>query len=265
MPDLFQQDTALATRPAQTAIAPMSLPQMLQLSLQSALDSGQGLEVVDRILAQVATQRDYEDRDRFNASLLRIQKQLKRIAKRGWNDSTKSWFAKSEDVDAEIQGLMQQEGMSLSFEPELNDQPNMVTIVGILSQGAYFRRYPLPMPCDGQGAKGGGVMTRTHATGSAITYAKRYLKNMIFDLGFKEKDDDGNGASGHKAPVGQLDEKEVIRHTENITNAGDMKELERLYLAARKAAKDAGEFDLGIAFDRRKNDRIAQLRKEGRG
>jgi hypothetical protein len=50
------------------------------------------------------------------------------------------------------------------------------------------------MPSDGKGAKGGGVMSRTHATGAAITYGKRYLKNMIFDLRFDETDDDGNGA-----------------------------------------------------------------------
>jgi predicted hydrocarbon binding protein len=39
-------------------------------------------------------------------------------------------------------------------------------------------------------------MSRTHATGSAITYGKRYLKDMIFNLSFLEKDDDGNAAGG---------------------------------------------------------------------
>ena len=251
------EPTALA-RQETAAIAPMSLPQMLQLSLQSALDSGQGLEVVDRILAQVAAQRDYEDRDRFNASLLRIQQQLKRIPKRGWNDSTKSHFALIEDVDREIQPLLLAEGMSLTFEPEENAQPNMVTIVGILSQGAYSRRYPLPMPCDGQGAKGGGVMTRTHATGSAITYASRYLKTMIFDLGFK-KDDDGNGASGSTPGMdtSALDEWLML-----IREAATRNDLQKNYIAALKVSANVGDTAAAKQIEAAKDKRLAQL--EGR-
>ena len=250
----MSQSIALTTPEQPRAMA------MIQEAFQKALESGgpEALAVADRILEQMAKQRDYEDRDRFNASLLHIQKQLKRIPKRGWNDSTKTHYALVEDVDAEIQGRMQEESMSLSFEPEAHPQPNMVTIVGILSQGAYSKRYPLPMPCDGQGAKGGGVMTRTHATGSAITYAKRYLKNMIFDLGFKEKDDDGNKAGGKQG--GMLDERKQIEMRDNILNAANRGELQRLYLLALSAAEaigDAGSIKLFIAAKDKRMKEIA--------
>jgi hypothetical protein len=56
------------------------------------------------------------------------------------------------------------------------------------------RRYHVDMPADGKGAKGGDVMTKTHATASALTYAKRYLLLQIFALAIGESDDDGNAA-----------------------------------------------------------------------
>ena len=244
---------------------PMAAMEMIQVAFQKALDSGgpEALAVADRILEQMAKQRDYEDRDRFNSSLLRIQKSLKPVVKKGWNDSTKSFFAKTEDVDRAIQALMQQEGMSLSFEPEENSQPNMVTIVGVLSQGAYSCRYPLPIPCDGQGAKGGGVMTKVHATGSAITYGKRYLKNMIFDLQFKQKDDDGNGAAGispEEAGDG-LETGEAADLLSLIEGSGDQTELQTNYFKARDAATKAKDMRAIEAFANAKNKRLGQLNR----
>jgi hypothetical protein len=47
------------------------------------------------------------------------------------------------------------------------------------------------MPTDGKGARGNDVMTKTHATGAAMTYGQRYLFRLIFNLAVGE-DSDGN-------------------------------------------------------------------------
>ena len=231
--------------------------EMIQAAFKSAIDNKQGLEVVDRILEQQKWMIQHQEEETFNLALRRIQDQLKPVQKRGWNDSTKSHFALPQDVDAAIENLMRAERMALSFEPESHPLPNMVRIVGVLSLGAYSRRYPLDMPADGQGAKGGGVMTRTHATGSAITYAKRYIKNMIFNLQFREKDDDGNMAAGGQSGV--LDERTHINHLENIRNAGSVAELKRLYLIAAAEASAIGDKNSTAAFEAAKNKRYKEL------
>ncbi len=243
-------------QPAQMqALAPM---QMIQVAFQKALDSGgaDALAVADRILEQMAKQRDYESRERFNASLLRIQQAMKPIVKRGQGEKPGQKYALIEDIDAALNPLLAQEEMNLSFQPGVSEKPNTIIVTAVLAQGAYERQYPVEMPADGAGPKGGQVMTRTHATGSAMTYAKRYLKNFIFDLQFKQKDDDGNRAGGGRAPI-ELDERTQIEHLENIRNANNGAELQRLYLAAKKWA-DLGE------FERAKNERIKTLRAEGR-
>jgi hypothetical protein len=116
----------------------------------------------------------------------------------------------------------------------------MVLIVGILSLGGYSREYPLEMPADGKGAKGGGVMSRTHATGSAITYGKRYLKNMIFDLRFKEKDDDGNKAGGNS---GEMPDETLQGWLDSMRQASTHEELRKLYGDAYRAAEKLGDRD----------------------
>lgn len=245
-----------------TQLAVMNPSQMIQAALQSAIDNKQGLEVVSSLLEQRKWALQREDEENFNAALRRIQDRLKPIAKKGWNEQTKSRYATAESIDDIIEGQLQQENMALSFEPESHPDPHMICVVGVLSLGAYSRRYPLPMPTDGQGPKGGGVMSRTHATGSAITYAKRYLKNMIFNLRFQEKDDDGNGAGGKQ--LGSVSEHDYIRHIDNISNANNAEELKKSYLSAQSAADATGDTKSTLKFSEAKNKRWNQLKQEGK-
>ena len=244
--------------------APMAPMQMIQVAFQKALEAGgaEALAVADRILEQMAKQRDYEDRDAFNAALRRMQDKIKPIIKDCENNQTHSRYASAEAIDNMIDKLIEDEGMTLSFVPKASDKDNEFIVVGVLSLGAYSKEYPLPIPCDGKGPKGDGVMSRVQAVGSGVTYAKRYIKNMIFNLRFKEKDDDGNRAGG-KQP-GVLDEREHLTHLDNIRNANDAEELRKMYMAAQKAADAIGDTKSTITFADAKNKRYRELQAEGR-
>jgi hypothetical protein len=254
-------DTAIQT----TAPAPLAAGEMIQIAFHKAMDAGgaEALAVANLIIEQMAKQRDYEDRERFNEALRRIQDELKPIAKKGWNNETKSWYATSDSVDDAIEALIRREGMTLTFRPEPSPHPENVLIIGILSLGAYSREYPLDMPADGKGAKGGGVMTRTHATVSAVTYGTRTLKKMIFNLRYKA-DDDGNKAGGSKAGPGSLSEKDNLAALEDIRNAGDGAELQRIYLEAQRAADAVGDTKSTIEFANAKRERFIALKKVGK-
>src|SRR6202030_1307723 len=83
-----------------------------------------------------------------------------------------------------------------TFDTDDAPLPEHVRIICDVSHpDGHSRRYHLDMPVDGKGARGGDVMTKTHAMGSGITYGKRYLLGMIFNLAIV-KDDDGNAAGG---------------------------------------------------------------------
>lgn len=185
-------DTTLAVQQP-SAMETKTPMEMVQVAFEEAIKQGAAAEMVTLILEQQRWLINHNEEEAFNTALARIQKDLQKIPKRGINKETNSKYALAEDIDAELDRHLIREGMTLNFEPGISEKNDEVLIIGVLSLGAYSRRYPLPMPADGKGAKGGGVMSRTHATGSAVTYGKRYLKDMIFNLTFT-KDDDGNAA-----------------------------------------------------------------------
>ena len=229
--------------------------QMIQVAFDAAIKQGSAMEVVNLILEQQKWMIQHSEEEAFNATLKRIQKKLKSIPKRGWNPDTKSKFATSEDIDGEIQSLLDDENMTLSFRPAVAERPDEVLIIGLLSLGAYTREYPLNMPADGKGAKGGGVMSRTHATGAAITYGKRYLKNMIFDLRFDEKDDDGNGAG--------ISNDQGYEWIEKIRAADTPEMTMGVWKAAIDAAKSLEKIDYKAMtiFTEARDERLKELRK----
>lgn len=249
----------------QQAITPMQPMQMIQVAFQKALESGgpEALAVADRILEQMAKQRDYEDRQAFTAALRRIQDRIEPIIKDCENKQTHSRYASADAIDGMLDSLLREEGMTLSYEPRSSTKADEIIIVGILSLGAYSKEYPLPIPIDGKGPKGDGVMSKVHAVGSGVAYGKRYIKNMIFNLRFKEKDDDGNAAGGRAAP-GALNEREEVSHIDNIKNATSSEELQRLYMAAQKAADAVGDTRSTLAFASAKNETYRRLKQEGR-
>src|SRR5665213_2538495 len=138
----MEQLGLMETKQPVQAMSPMA---MIQAAYQSAIEHGAGLEVVNSIAAQAREERDYRDRADFNAALRRIQDKLKPIVRDCENKETHSRYASAESVDEAIERLLSEERLSLSFEPEPHPQPEMVRIVGVLSLGAYSKRYPLDM------------------------------------------------------------------------------------------------------------------------
>lgn len=237
----------------QEEITPM---QMIQVAFDAAIKQGSAMEVVNLILEQQKWMIQHSEEEAFNAALKRIQTKLQKIQKRGYNKETRSWFARSGDVDDAIQSLLDEESMTLSFRPEVSGQPDNVLIVGSLSLGAFTKMYPLDMPADGKGAKGGGVMSRTHATGAAITYGKRYLKNMIFDLRFEETDDDGNGAGG-------ITNDQAIEWIEAIRQTETPEATMGTWKKAIDAAKSQTNIDYRAmtVFTEARDEKLKELRK----
>jgi hypothetical protein len=88
--------------------------------------------------------------------------------------------------------------LSLSFDTGKADEENYVRVLCTVALGRHERSYHIDMPADGKGAKGNDVMTKTHAVGSAVTYGRRYLLLMIFNVAIGENDDDGNALAARR-------------------------------------------------------------------
>jgi hypothetical protein len=112
------------------------------------------------------------------------------------NDQTRSRYASYAALDRTVRPIYTRHGFALSFNTADAALPEQARIVcDVCHAGGHTRRYHIDMPVDGKGARGGDVMTKTHAMGSGISYGMRYLLRMIFNLAI-DQDDDGNAAGG---------------------------------------------------------------------
>src|SRR5690606_32490682 len=102
-------------------------------------------------------------------------------------------YASYAQLDRHLRPIYTKHGFALSFDTEPTDNPEIVRVVCYVShRTGHTRKYHRDMPADGKGAKGGDVMTKTHASGAAQTYGMRYLLKGIFNVAVGEDDNDGN-------------------------------------------------------------------------
>ena len=138
----------------------------------------------------------------FNAALNAAQARMGRIAADATNPQTRSRYATYAALDRVLRPIYIEQGLSLSFDTTDSPVPEHVRVVCHVSHNAgHTRTYHADMPADGKGAKGGDVMTKTHAAGAAMSYGMRYLLKMIFNVAIGEDDRDGNAPPQKAAPT----------------------------------------------------------------
>jgi hypothetical protein len=170
-------------------IAPNPVMQMLA----AAVDKGQDASVKE-LVQILREERDYNAQLEFNQAMNRCQSRMKRISADMENPQTRSRYASYAQLDRTVRPIYTEEGFSLSFSDGDRIDPETLRIVCYLSHSAgHTRILNKDMPVVTVGPQGKAVMTPTHATASAGSYAKRGLLKDIFNLAIGEDDDDGNG------------------------------------------------------------------------
>ena len=129
----------------------------------------------------------------FNLAMSAAQSEMGRVSADAENPQTRSRFASYAKLDRELRPIYTRHGFALSFGEQETTKPDTVRVVCYVThRGGFTRMYHRDMPADGLGAKGGAVMTRTHALGAAQSYGMRYLLKGIFNVAVGEDDRDGN-------------------------------------------------------------------------
>jgi len=187
-----------------TAIKQVSLipaieePQGDSLSLfqRLAVDPNASVEKIERLMALWERGEARKAETAFNAAMSEAQTEMRPISADAENPQTRSRYASYAKLDSKLRPIYTTHGFALSFDTGEPIAPDTIRLLCYVSHTAgHARTYKCDMPADGKGAKGGDVMTKTHATGSAMSYGMRYLLKMIFNVAVGEDDDDGNRAA----------------------------------------------------------------------
>ncbi len=166
-----------------------------------ARDPSVDVDKLERLLQMHERMQMRFSLEQFNAAMSAAQTEMRPVATDANNPQTRSRYASYEALDASVRPIYTRHGFGLSFNTGDCPLPEHVRVLCTVSHRAgHSEPYHIDMPADGKGAKGGDVMTRTHATGAAVSYGMRYLLKMIFNVAVGEGDDDGNGAAAKGKP-----------------------------------------------------------------
>jgi hypothetical protein len=152
------------------------------------------LEMYERISAKNAEVA-------FSAAMKAAQEEFPRIYRNAENTFNKTRYATLEALNKAVVPIYTKHGFSLSFGNAEGPTPDLIRITCRVSHSAgHSRDYQCDVPLDLDGAKGNQNKTRTQAFGSTMSYGRRYLTLLIFNISLTNEDDDGEGA-GRKETI----------------------------------------------------------------
>ena len=235
---------------ASREISPMEL-------IRSAIVQGAGIDTIERLAKLQREMVEYQAKVEFNDGLHRVQQKMTRISADATNPQTKSKYASYAQLDRAVRPIYSGEGFSLSFNTVESPIAEHVRVVCEVSRGGHSKTYQIDMPADGKGAKGGDVMTKTHATGAGVSYGMRYLLKMIFNIAVGEGDNDGNGP-GKGEP--KLSDERYLELLSWIEGAANLDDLQTQFTTAYREAQAANDRPAMTALIAAKDRRKAELK-----
>lgn len=205
-----QSSTALAPQQAQPVARASEAGSIIDMIDRAARDETVNIDKMRELLAMRKEIKAQEAEEAFRDALSLAQGEMTPVIATSKGDKSK--YASYAALDNMLRPIYTRHGFSISFNTEPTTSPDMVRVTCEVGCKGHKQKYQVDMPADGKGAKGNDVMTRTHATGSAMTYGKRYLLGMIFNIAVARDDDGALAGAKHKEAISD-DAAEKMRET----------------------------------------------------
>lgn len=246
-------------------IAPVSEPgDIMGALIRAASDPATDVAKVQTLMTMYEHLEAKKSERAFNDAMSAAQAEMRPVATDMANKQTSSRYASYGALDKAVRPIYTTHGFSLSFDTGDGALPDYVRVLCYVAhRDGFSRTYKTDMPADGKGAKGGDVMTRTHATGSANTYGMRNLLKMIFNIAIGDAwgDDDGNAASDPSAFIDRAELEELsgmaAKGNADLEKLCAYLKIEALAFLPRKRLPDVREI-LNLEIDRYQRNRSKQ-------
>lgn len=188
-----KKHTSLIVKPEQD-IAPVTdeATALIQVIERAARDPSVDIDKMERLLAMKERMDSQRAEAIFNTAMSAAQSEMSQVSADAENPQTNSKYASYSALDKVLRPIYTTHGLSLSFDSDSAIEGWVRIICRISHTGGFSRSHHVDLPADGLGPKGSPVMTKTHATGGAVTYGMRYLLKMIFNVAVGTDDNDGN-------------------------------------------------------------------------
>lgn len=182
---------------------------LLSVIAQAAADPTFDLERLERLFAMQRQVLADEAKVAYQLAMAEAQSEMPRIVRDAKNLHTGSRYARLEAIDAAIRPIYTRHGFSLSFDFD-SAQDSVITVLCTVSHaGGHTQPFKLPGALDAAGAQGKANKTAIQAMGSTVSYLRRYLTCMIFNIALSDDDNDGN-ARANAEPITAEQKSQLI-------------------------------------------------------
>ena len=173
---------------------------IINVIARAASDPNTDVDKLERLLAMQERVMDRQAEQAWIAAMKAAQEECRPIKRNKKNATTNSTYTDLERLSKEADPVIHRHGFTLTFGSGESNLPNHYRVTcDVAHVGGHTKERFLDVPADMTGIKGNQNKTATHGMGSAISYGRRYLKLLIFDIATTD-DDDGNLA-GNSGPI----------------------------------------------------------------
>ncbi len=163
--------------------------------IQMAIDKDLDVSKLERLLdMQKSWQADIALKAYADAMNI-CQQEMPVVVRDKKNESTGSLFARLETVAMAMRPVYTKNGFSLDFtEADSPIEGHRRIVCEVTHVGGHKKQFHLDSKIDDVGAKGTVNKTQVQGLGSMVSYLRRYLTLMIFNVVVSDEDNDGNSA-----------------------------------------------------------------------
>ncbi len=192
MHDVIERET--------TDVAPVTGGSLIDVIARAAADQNTDVDKLERLMGlyqQIEAQRSERE---FSAALAYAQSEMPIVTHDAVNTHTNSRYARLEAISKAANPIITKHGFALSFGTEDCPKQGHYRVTAKLTHnGGHSQTYQADIPADVAGAQGKANKNATQGFGSTMSYGRRYLKCMIFDIATGD-DDDGLTATKAELP-----------------------------------------------------------------
>jgi hypothetical protein len=172
---------------------------MLALIDRYVRDPSVDVEKFERLLAMKRQMEADGAREDYYTAMNLAQAEIQPVARTTENTAIagdkKHFYAKLEEIDAAIRPIYLRHGFTLSTNTVAPLVAGNIRLEVICSRGRHSERFYREAPPDTLGPKGLPNKTVLHGGASSETFLARYIRCGIFNVVFKDLDDDGTGGT----------------------------------------------------------------------
>lgn len=182
------------TEPTYVVPTPPAVPHPLAI-IQGAIDKGISAEELGKLLDFSERYHAEEARKAYSVAMCECQEAMPVVVVDAENEQTNSWYAKLESVIKIIKPVYTAHGFSLSY-GELFDGVKdgyCRVFCDVRHKAGHTKQHVVELGIDTAGIKGTANKTAVHGKGSTLSYARRYLPLLVFNVAIAGEDNDGNG------------------------------------------------------------------------